>query len=113
VGAVVVVVFAEGLDEFAGVVKVQELVFVETLVAELAVEALDVAVLCRLARRDEAVINLTIVRPTLQSEAANSGPLSVMRLRGRPRRSATQSSTRATRGPDNEVSASIHRHSRV
>lgn len=52
-----VVVIAEGVDQLAGVVEVEELVFVEALVAELAVEAFDIAVLRRLAWRDEAVMD--------------------------------------------------------
>ena len=43
----------------------------------------------------------------------NSVPLSVTIVAGRPRRAMTASSSRATRTPDSEVSATSVRHSRV
>lgn len=51
VRAEVVVVFAEGLDQFTGMREVDKFVFVEAFVTELPVEAFDVAVLGGLAWR--------------------------------------------------------------
>ena len=64
--AELVVVFAEGFDQIAGVREVDKLVFVEALIAELAVEAFDVAVLGGFAWGDEAVGDLAIVGPASQ-----------------------------------------------
>ena len=67
-GALVVVVFAERFEQFAGVGQAEELVFVETFVAELAVEAFDMGVLGGFSRGDEAVIHLPLMRPAVQGE---------------------------------------------
>ena len=53
-----VVIIPEGLDQFPGVLEVDQLVFVEAFVAELAVEAFDVAVLGGFAWGDEAMRRL-------------------------------------------------------
>ena len=57
VRTLVVVVFAERFEQFAGLSEVSELVLVEALVAEL-----------RFARNDEAVDHLAFVRPAVQGE---------------------------------------------
>ena len=61
-----VIVFAEGFDQFAGGRQVDKFVFVEALIAELPVEAFDVAVLGGFAWGDEAVGDLAIVGPASQ-----------------------------------------------
>ena len=68
-----VVIFAEGFDQISGVLEVDKLVFVEALVAELPVEALDVAVLGGFSGRDEAVLDLAVVCPALQRQAGELG----------------------------------------
>ena len=51
------------LDDHAGLPHVVESLAVQALVAELAVEALDVAVLPRSARRDERGTNILVPQP--------------------------------------------------
>lgn len=68
-----VVVVAVGVDQFARVMEVDELMFVEAFVAQLAVEAFDIAVLRRLAWRDEAVMDGVFMRPALQRQARELG----------------------------------------
>src|SRR6188472_3158215 len=62
-GALGVIVVAPSLDLLAGVTQRAEPVQVETLVAQLAVEALDEGVLDRLARLDEAQPDTGALRP--------------------------------------------------
>ncbi len=66
---VVGVVIAEGFEQTAGVVEVEELVFVEAFVAELAVEALDVGVLGRLSRSDEVMLDPVLMGPAFEGQA--------------------------------------------
>ena len=68
VRALVVVVFAERFEQFPGVSEVDELMFVETFVAKLSVEAFDVRVLRGFSRSDEAVVDLPFVRSAVQGE---------------------------------------------
>lgn len=72
-GSCLVVVIPEGIEQIPGVLEVDKLVFVEALVAELAVEAFDVTVLGRLARGDEAMRYLALVGPTFQRQAGKLG----------------------------------------
>lgn len=62
--------------------EVEELVLVEAFVAELAVEALDLAVLDRLARGDKAMLDLPVMSPALQSQAGRLGPVAVEQAAG-------------------------------
>ena len=101
---VLIIVFAEGFEQFPRVSEIDKLVFVEALVAQLSIEALAVAILRRFAGSDEAMRHLAIVRPALQGQAGKLRPVV-----GEDAARAT----RTTRGPDREVSASIHRHSRL
>src|SRR5579863_4641494 len=64
-----VIIFAEGLYLFLGVFEVDKLLFVQALIAELSVKALDVAVLGGFPWGDEAVLDLVIVRPALERQA--------------------------------------------
>ena len=96
-----------------GVVEVDKFVFVEAFVAELPVEAFDVTVLRRFAACDNAVGDLPLVRPTFHRQARKFRPVVRDQTGGLLQSSATKSSTRVTRGPGNDGSASIHRHSRV
>jgi hypothetical protein len=61
-----VVVFAIRLEQISGVRDGRELGLDEALVAELAVEALDVPVLGRLSRGDEAMTDRVFMRPALE-----------------------------------------------
>lgn len=79
-----VVVVPEGVEQFPGVVEGDELVFVEALVAELAVEAFDVAVLGRLARGDEAISHLAFVSPVLQRPTCKLRPVIRKQTAGPP-----------------------------
>jgi hypothetical protein len=67
--ALVVVVFAERFEQFAGVGQVDELVFVEALVAKLAVEAFEVGVLGGFSRGDETVRDVVFLAPAIQGES--------------------------------------------
>lgn len=60
-----VVVFAERFEQFAGVGQVQELTFVEALVAKLAVEAFEVGILGGFPRGDEAVLDTMFMAPAV------------------------------------------------
>ena len=80
---VVVVVIAEGFDQITGMVEVEELVFVEAFVAELAVEALDVGVLGGFSRGDEAMLDLALMGPAFQGQAGKLRPV-VGEQAGRP-----------------------------
>jgi len=75
VWAELVVIFAEGLDQFTGVREVDKFVFVKAFVAELPVEAFDVAVLGWFAWCDEAVRDLTVVGPAFQRQAGKLRPV--------------------------------------
>jgi hypothetical protein len=66
VRAGLVIIFTEGLYLFFGVFKVDKLLFVQALIAELAVEALDEAVLGGFPWGDEAMLDLAIVGPALE-----------------------------------------------
>jgi hypothetical protein len=113
VRSVLIIVVAEGLDAFPRVLEINKLVFIEALVAQLAIEAFDEAVLRRFPRRDEAMRDVMVVRPAFERQASKPRPLSVSKLAGWPRTVVTKSRTRATRGPDNDPSISIHKHSRM
>jgi len=65
-----VVLEAPSLDLFPGVPKIVEPVLVQTLVPELAVEALDVGVLRRFPRVDEVQLDPVTVRPGVQRLSA-------------------------------------------
>lgn len=55
---------------------------VETLIAELAVEALDVAILRRATWFDQDVLNAVLLRQAMKTRLVDSGPLSVRTARG-------------------------------
>lgn len=61
-----VVLVAPGFDDSPGIVETQEPVFVQALVAELAIPALDVRVLVRLARPDEGEPHVVAVSPLVE-----------------------------------------------
>ena len=75
VGSDFVVVAPPFLDDGPGVRDAVEPVLVEAFVAQLAVEALHVAVLLRLARLDEGVLHAVHVAPTIQGQTRELGPV--------------------------------------
>ena len=103
----VVAVLVPVIDDAAHVAQAAEPVLRQALVAEAAVEALDIGVLHRLAGLDEARLDpfwatqVCIVRP------ANSGPLPVRITLGSPRSPSTWSSKRVTYSAGIEVSTAI------
>lgn len=78
-------------------------VFVQALIATLAVEALDIGVLDRLAWSNESQRHAARVRPRVERTAAHFGPLSTTMVWGRPTAAARRSRRRATRSPGNEI----------
>jgi hypothetical protein len=70
-----VVVEPPSLDRSAGVAEINEPVLIQTLVSELAVEALDIAVLNRLPRTDEAELDALSVSPCIESSASELRPV--------------------------------------
>lgn len=88
------VVFAPPcFDDCPGVQQVGEPVFVEALVAQTTVEGFDVGVLVRLARFDQPQLYAVFVRHVTIALPQNSLPLSVRMTLGKPRLSASRSST--------------------
>jgi hypothetical protein len=61
-----VVVLPPGFDDLAGLIQTDKPMLVQTLVAELAVEALHVGVLHRLARPDEVQLHTAPIGPLIQ-----------------------------------------------
>jgi hypothetical protein len=74
VGADTVVLLPGGFDLCTGMLEVEELVFVEALVAQLAIEALDVGVLGGFARSDEAMLD-AVATPCSRRTSASGLPL--------------------------------------
>ena len=64
-----IVVHAPGLDDLARVSQAEEPVLVQALVAEPAIETLDVGILIRLARVDEVQPNAAGVDPRIERPA--------------------------------------------
>src|SRR4028118_1743856 len=122
---VVVVLLPKG-GGAAGLGQRREQGGVETLVPEAAVEALHEGVLHRLSGRDVVPFDAGLLAPPQDgyrgqlravvgddrgrpAAVAGSGAMAA----GRPRRRMMASSSRTRRRPDNEVSATSARHSRV
>mgnify|MGYP001374715782 CR=1 FL=1 len=113
VGSLVVVVFAERFEQFAGVGQAEELVFVEAFVAELAVEAFDMSVLGGFSRGDEAVTHLPFMRPAVQGEPGKLRAVVGEQTLWTPAQFDQPVEHADNAMADSEVSVSIHRHSRV
>jgi hypothetical protein len=114
VRASLVVVCPPFFDDLASVSEGEEPVFVQALVAQPAVEALDVGVLDGLAGIDEAQANTVLIGPLVEGLAGQLGAVVESISAGAaPRSSITRSSTLATRIPGREVSTSIASDSRV
>ena len=94
--------------------KRAEQCLVQQFVAETAVEALAEGILLRLAGLDILPGNTALVRAQARiAFEVSSVPLSDVTAAGRPRPSMIRSSSRATRAPESELSATSARHSRV
>src|SRR5882757_8965758 len=70
-----VVVLAPAADSFARIAQIAQAVEIEAFVAQLAVEALDVTVLGRPARRDVRKFDATAFAPGVEVAAAELGPV--------------------------------------
>ena len=70
-----IVVHAPGLDDLTRVSQAEEPVLVQALVAESAVETLDVGILIRLARVDEVQPDAAGVGPRIERPADELGPV--------------------------------------
>ena len=108
-----VVILAPGRERGAGVVQGRSQRFVQKLVSQATVEALDEGVLGRIAGRDVVPVDLALVTDNGIAFEVNSVPLSVTTVWGFPRASNRVANFRATLAPDREVSAIRARHSRV
>jgi hypothetical protein len=75
VGPDCIVVYAPALDDLARVRQAEEPVFVQALVAEAAVEALDVGILVRLARVNEVQSDALRVRPGIEGSPDELRPI--------------------------------------
>ena len=112
VGTYLVVVIAPGFDQDSGFAARTEPLDGQTLVAELAVEALVGAVLPRLA----ALSTVAMPEPEIHSRMAwltNSGPLSERMNSGAPCKLTRRESTSITRLDRMAPATSMARHSRV
>ena len=95
------------------VVEGQEPALVQAFLAELSMEALDVAVLHRPAWRDEVQSDFVFIGHWSSAFEVNSVPWSMTIRTGRARCCRSFSSTRTTRSDGNEVSTSIASIARV
>jgi hypothetical protein len=76
VGPDCIVVHTPGLDDLARVSQAEEPVLVQALVAESAVDTLDIGILIRLARLDEVQPDGVGVGPRIERPAGPPQPLS-------------------------------------
>jgi len=97
-----VVVGSPLVDFMSGTGQAQKPVLIETAIPELAVEALDEGILCRLTRLDEGQRDL----PKNIALLVSSGPLSQTIEAGSERCCATSSRNLAKRRPEMDVSTS-------
>src|SRR5690606_2644401 len=70
-----IVVQAPVADLFAGMSKIPEPMFIQTLIPEFSVKALDVTILHRLSRLDQLQLNAMMVSPLIQCSASKFRPL--------------------------------------
>jgi len=105
-----VVIVLPGCQYFACTGKRREQRLVEAFVAQPAVEALDERILLRFPGCHSMPCCCDQRSIVMQ---VSSVPLSETIIAGQPRRVITASSSRATRRPGNDVSATSARHSRV
>jgi len=109
----VVVVLSPQRQLMASVGHTEEDLHVQALVAQSAVEALDVAVLDRSFWPDEVQVHRILIRPQICGLAGKSLPLSTVMDCGAPRSAIISSNTAATFSPLKQTSANNAKHSRV
>lgn len=73
--SLLIVVQAPITDFLPGVSKILEPMFIQTLIAEFSVKALDVTILNRLSRLDQLQLNAMMVSPLIQCSASIFRPL--------------------------------------
>lgn len=100
-------------EDAPGLVDVAEDVLVEALVADAAIEALDVGVLDGLAGPDTLQSDAVAEAKPSSLRLTNSGPLSVTIVLGLPRLAITSSRTATTLSAVSEKAGAMARHSRV
>ena len=83
-GPLCVVVDPPGLDDLAGILEIEEPVFVEAFIAELAVEAFDESVLGRLAGFDEVKAHAVAPGPFVERLANHLRAVVQDDLQGQP-----------------------------
>ena len=115
-----VVIIYPGRDQIAGMGEVAKRGLVKKLVPHATVETLDESILHGLSWRDVMPFDPVLGAPFRCADLrfrmafeVSSVPLSETIMPGRPRRSISAASSRATRLPDIEVSGIAARHSRV
>jgi hypothetical protein len=113
VGPHLVVVPPPGLELGPGVGQGAEQGLVEQFVAQAAVEALAEAVLLGIAEGGVMSGDLASSAHCRMALQVSSLPLSLTIMVGLPRQAMMASSSRATRWPEIEVSATSAKHSRV
>ncbi len=101
----VVVIGAPASERDAGLGQRREQRLVQQFIAQPAVEALDEGILHGLARRDVVPVDTALVGQLRMALLVNSLPLSLTTIFGLPRSNTSRSSSRATRVPESEVSA--------
>ena len=97
-----IVVHAPGLDDLARVRQAEEPVLVQALVAEPAVETLDVGMLIRLARVNEVQPNAAGVGPRIERPADELGPIVPAEWRSAAGEAASLVRDRQSQGGDDE-----------
>src|SRR5262245_11447708 len=108
-----VVVEAPGFDLLPGILERDELMHVQALVAQAAVERLDVRVLHGVAGMDEGERHAAAIRPVLECAGRELGAM-IHRDRARARRPMrTRSRASATPRPDIVVATSSNGLSRL
>jgi hypothetical protein len=108
-----VVILSPDGEHRSGVGRRCEERFIKAFVPEAPDEALCKGVLGRLAQRDIVPADLVVLRPLEDRCAGELGIVVGNAQGGSAARAMTASSSRATRTPESEVSATRQRHSRV
>jgi hypothetical protein len=102
-----------GQQDLAGVRERAEQRLVQQLIAQAAFGAFDEGILLRLAGRNVVPLDLPVRDQRSIVMLVNSVPLSDTIMAEQPRMAITASSSRATRRPGSQVSATRAKHTRV
>ncbi len=109
----IIVVLSPSIQHSADLGKRGEERLVEQFIAQACIEALDESVQCRLAGRDVVPFDPHLLAPAQHGQASEFGAIVGDAVSGWPRWVMITSSSRTTRNPGSEVSATSARHSRV